>query len=198
MRVELARLLAETEQADEAIKQIGIVLKAKPNDPSYQMAAGDLFFKDKPDTAAGYYRRALELDSKNNRARIQLGASLVRSMQYDDALGILTDALLRDENNYAAHANLATALFKLKRYPEAAREFLWVIKAKPDVSASYFFLGICLDKLGDCEQAARAYTEFTRRADTAANKNELEEANLRLPQLQRLIKEKKCAAGKSK
>jgi len=197
-RVELARLLAETGQDDEANKEIGTVLKLKPNDSGFQAAAGDVFFKDKPALAADCYRKAVELDPSNNRARVQLGSSLVRSMQYEPALPILTDAIARDQNNYAAHANLATALFKLKRYPESAREFLWVIRAKPDVAASYFFLAISLDKLGDCAQALRGYNEFVRRADSAANKNEVEEATSRAGQLQRLIKEKKCRAPKSR
>jgi tetratricopeptide (TPR) repeat protein len=196
IRVDLAKLLADMGQSEEAVKEIGVVLKAKPADPNYQVAAGDIVFKEKPDVAAGYYRRAIELDPRNNRARVQLGASLVRSMNYEEALGVLTDALIRQEGNYAAHANLATALFKLRRYPEAGREFLWIIRAKPEVQASYFFLAICLDKIGDCEQSLKAYTEFVRRADQHQNANEIEEANRRIGELGRLIKEKKCAVAK--
>jgi hypothetical protein len=57
---------------------------------------------------------------------------------------------------------------------------------------SYYFLAISLDHLGECEQALKSYQEFVRRADPAANKMELEEANARSGQLQRLIKERKC------
>jgi hypothetical protein len=38
----------------------------------------------------------------------------------------------------------------------------------------------------------RAYQEFTRRADPAANKNELEEAAIRLRELDKLVKSGKC------
>jgi len=119
----------------------------------------------------------------------------VRSQQYEPALALLSEAISRDGNNYAAHANLATALFKLRRYPEAAGAFSWLISAKPDVPASYFFLAISLDRVGNCAQALNQYGEFVRRADTEANKSELLEANSRISQLQRLIKEKKCAAA---
>jgi predicted Zn-dependent protease len=130
-----------------------------------------------------------------------LGASLVRSLQIEAALPVLLDVIARDPQNYAAHASLATALFKQKRYPEAASEFLWIIRAKPELPASYYFLAISLDHLGDCEQANRAYQEFLRRADATTNKNEVEEATTRSAVLQRLIKERKCKAvakGKGK
>jgi tetratricopeptide (TPR) repeat protein len=149
-------------------------------------------FKDKPEAAADYYRKAIESDPGDIRARVQLGAALVRSMQYEAALPVLTDVIARQPDNYAARANLATAFFKLRRYPEAAREFIWLIGKRPDAPASYFFLAISFDKIGDCEQAVRAYKAFTERADASANKNEVEEANIRLGMLQKLAKEGKC------
>ena len=60
------------------------------------------------------------------------------------------------------------------------------------MAASYYFLGIAFDKLGDCPQALRAYQEFVRRADAAKNKLEIDSANLRLSQINRLVKEGKC------
>ena len=105
---------------------------------------------------------------------------------------MLNEALQRDANDYAAHASLATALFELKQYPRAAGEFIWLVRQKPDVAMSYYFLAIALDKLGDCPQAQRAYQEFTRRADAAKNRQEVENANLRLSLLARLAKDGKC------
>ncbi len=192
IRVEMACLMAENGQGEEAEKEITRVVAAKPKDSKLLARAGDFFFKEKPAQAADYYKRSLEADPNNNRARVQLGASLVRSMQIEAAVPVLGDAISREPDNYAAHASLATALFKQKQYPEAAREFIWIIRVRPEVPASYYFLAISLDHLADCEQASRAYQEFVRRADPAANKSEIEEANARSSQLQRLIKERKC------
>jgi predicted Zn-dependent protease len=111
---------------------------------------------------------------------------------------VLLEVLSRDPDNYAAHASLATALFKQKRYPEAAREFIWIIRVRPEVPASYYFLAISFDHLGDCEQASRAYQDFVRRADPASNRSEIEEANARLGQLERLIKGRKCTPAVKK
>ena len=192
IRAEMAGLMAENGQAEEAEKEIARVVAAKPTDAKMLAKAGDFFFKERPAQAADYYKRSLEANPNDNHVRIQLGASLVRSTRYEAALPLLSEAITREADNYAARASLATALFKLKRYPEAAREFIWLIRARPDVPASYYFLAISLDHLGDCSQALRSYQEFVRRADAAANKNEVEEANSRIIQLQRLIKERKC------
>jgi predicted Zn-dependent protease len=191
-RMEMARLMAENGQVEEAIKELEKIIAARPRDSNLLTTVGDIYFKEKPDVAAGYYRRATEAEPNNNRARVQLGASLVRSMQFEPALPVLADALKREPDNYAAHANLATALFKLKAYADAGREFIWIIRAKPEVAASYFFLGISLDKLGDCYQAHRAYQEFTRRADATQYKKEMEEAGIRSSIIEKQIKEGKC------
>jgi tetratricopeptide (TPR) repeat protein len=193
-RVEMACLMLENGQGDEAEKEMARVVAAKPKDSKLLARAGDFFFKEKPLQAADYYKQSLQADPKNNRARVQFGASLVRSMQIDAAMPVLTEALSLEPDNYAAHASLATALFKQKRYVEAAREFIWIIRVRSDVPASYYFLAISFDHLGDCAQALRAYQDFVRRADPAANKSEIEEANARVGQLQRLIKGNKCTA----
>lgn len=192
LRAEMARLMYENGQPEEAIKEITAVVTARPRDSKLLAVAGDIYFKDKPEAAATFYRRALEVDADDNHARAQLGASLVRSMQYQEALPILDDAIARDPGNYPAHASLATALFKLKRYADAAREFVWLIRSRPEVGASYYFLANSFEHLGDCEQALRCYQEYVRRADPAVNKSEVEEATLRIAQFQRLAKEGKC------
>jgi tetratricopeptide (TPR) repeat protein len=192
LRVEMASLMTENGQGEEAEKEIARVIAAKPGDWKLLAKAGDFYFKEKPAIAVDYYRRSLEANSSDNTVRAQLGASLVRSLQYEAALPVLAEAISRESDNYTAHEWLATGLFKLKRYPEAAREFVWIIRTRPEVSASYFFLAISLDHLGDCQLAYRSYQEYVKRADPAANKNEVEEANMRSTQLQRLIKEQKC------
>jgi tetratricopeptide (TPR) repeat protein len=198
-RMEMACLMAENGQAEEAEKEIARVVAAKPTDAKLLVRAGDFYYKEKPAVAVDYYRRSIEANPNDNGARIQLGASLVRSMQYEAALPVLAEAISREPDNYPPHASLATALYKLKRYPEAAREFIWIIHTKPEIAASYFFLASSLDHLGDCEQAYKSYREFVRRADAVANKNELLDANTRSSDLQRLIKEHKCgSAAKAK
>src|SRR6185369_586313 len=73
IRAEMAGLLAETGQGEEAEKEITIVVTAKPSDPKLLAKAGDFFFKEKPAQAAEYYKRSLETNPNDNRVRVQLG-----------------------------------------------------------------------------------------------------------------------------
>jgi tetratricopeptide (TPR) repeat protein len=192
VRIEMAQLMNENGQTDEAAKEVERLLTVQSSNARLLVLAGDIHFASQPDTAAQYYQRATQIEPSNNRARVQLGASLVRALQFEKAIPILNEAIAREPNNYFAHANLGTAHFKLKQYAPSAREFIWVLNAKPEIAASYYFLAISLDRLGDCPQALRAYQEFTRRADAIVYKKELEEAKIRLSLLQTQVKEGKC------
>src|SRR5258705_190917 len=77
-------------------------------------------------------------------------------------------------DNYTAHANLALALFEMKRFSDAIPEYEWLAAAKPDIAATYFFLGIAHDNLGQYQQALDAYQKFLTRADPVKSKLEIE------------------------
>ena len=90
-------------------------------------------------------------------------------------------------NNYAAHANLATARYELKQFAEALVEYEWLLKSKPDLAVAYYFIATAHDNLGEYEQALTAYENFLSRADTKTNQLEIEKIKLRLPSLRRQI-----------
>ena len=91
-------------------------------------------------------------------------------------------------DDYPAHANLALALHELKRYAEALPVWEWVASSRPDLAATYFYIAISHDNLGEYPQALDAYERFLRRADAAKNELEIAKVNLRLPKLRDQIK----------
>jgi len=91
-------------------------------------------------------------------------------------------------DNSTAHANLATALFQSKRYPEAKAEFRWLTNAQPKSAAAYYFLAIVHDQLEEYMDALANYQLYLRLADPAQNKLDIDKVNLRLPSLQKAIK----------
>ncbi|MFN8004789.1 MAG: tetratricopeptide repeat protein [Acidobacteriota bacterium] len=112
----------------------------------------------------------------------------------------LTGQNLREDLAYVATTNLATALFELDDFPNAARVFVRVLEFQQRrgdqkrAAITLYFLGICFDKLGDLEQALRAYEQFLSLA-SPENQLEVEKVKLRMPSLQRQLKEGK---GKKK
>lgn len=192
LKIEMLRLMVANGQEEEATREITRLVTGQPNNPQVFALAGDIYAATKPETAVSYYAQAVKLDPANNRARLQLGVLLLRASRYEEASAVLGEAVQREPDNYNAHAHLATTLFKLKQYAPAATEFLWLLRVKPEVSVSYYFLAISLDHLGDCPQALRAYQEFTRRADPQVNQKEIEDAGLRIGLLQKVEKAGKC------
>ncbi|MBK8305222.1 MAG: tetratricopeptide repeat protein [Chloracidobacterium sp.] len=151
----------------------------------------NLYRKDDPQKALAFCRRANAIEPTNVSHAVGYGAALVQAKQYDAAVNLLRNILQKVPDNRTAHANLATALFQLDRYAEAKPEFEWLTAKEPTLAGPYYFLAIAHDHLSEYMDAMANYQSFLRLADPAANKLDIEKINLRLPQLQKLIKEGK-------
>jgi tetratricopeptide (TPR) repeat protein len=141
-----------------------------------------------PLKALEYCRRASEAEPNNINHAVGYGAALVQAKQFANAVIILRRILQIAPDNFTAHANLATALFELKRFEEAKQEYLLLTEKQPNLAIAYFFLAIAHDNLGEYPDAMANYQQFLKLADAAQNKLEIEKVNLRLPALQNQIK----------
>lgn len=154
-----------------------------------------LYRRENPEKALFYCRKAADAEPGNVNHAVGFGAALVQGKQFETAVGILRKILEIVPDNFTAHANLATALFQLKRFAEAKTEFEWLTAAQPRSAGAYLFLGIIHDEAGEFLDAMANYQLYLRLADPEANKLDIEKVNLRLPQLQKLLKDGK---GKKK
>ena len=112
----------------------------------------------------------------------------MQARRFAEAVKILRQVIASAPNEYAAHANLALALYELKDFPKALPEYEWLAAARPEVAATYFFIATAHDNLGEYQQALEAYEKFMSLADPTVNKLEIEKVNLRLPRLRDQIK----------
>jgi tetratricopeptide (TPR) repeat protein len=143
-----------------------------------------------PQKALEYCRRASEVEPANINHAIGFGAALVQARQFEAAINLLRKILQIEPENYPARANLATALFESQRFAEAKNEYYRLAEKNPDLAIAYYFLAVTHDKMGEYSQALTHYEQFLRLADTGQNRLEIERTNLRLPSLQKLIKQK--------
>jgi tetratricopeptide (TPR) repeat protein len=146
---------------------------------------------ESPTKALDYCRRASEVEPNNINHAVGFGAALVQTRQYEKATATLRQILQIAPDNFTARANLATALIQLKRYDEAKIEYVWLTEKQPDLAIAYYFLAIAHDNLGEYLDAGANYQQFLKIADPAQSKLEIEKVNLRLPALEKLIKDKK-------
>lgn len=198
-RTALAAAMIESGKGAEAIAQLESLIKAEPHRAALQAQLAELYLPTQPERALAAYQAAAKLEPNQPSHQIGIGSALVKLRRFQDAVAVLRPLAaqnLKDDLAYFAHTNLATALFELDDFPNAAREFVWVLNYQSRrgnqqrAAIALYFLGICFDKLGDYEQALKAYEQFLALA-TADNQLEIDKVKLRLPPLQRQLKEGK-------
>ncbi|HBB87250.1 MAG TPA: hypothetical protein DC047_06515 [Blastocatellia bacterium] len=171
-------------QVREALEKL---LKKNPDSAPLLARLGASYRTVDPTRSLGFYRRALELEPANADFATGYSSALVRARRFADAVVVLRKVVIAASDNFAAHANLATALYELKQFPEALVEYEWLLKSKPDLTIAYYFIATARDNLGEYEQALAAYDTFLAHADQKTNQLEIEKVKLRLPSLQRQI-----------
>jgi serine/threonine-protein kinase len=134
-----------TDTADaERLYQEGYELQAK-NDNSGAIAK---------------YRAAIAKQPQFPKAYRNLGAALVNSRQYEDAIKALNTAVQQDPTaNDQVSYNLGLAHFKLKNYAKAADFFDEAAKYGDDPDA-YALAGFALDNSNNSAKAEQAYRKY--------------------------------------
>jgi tetratricopeptide (TPR) repeat protein len=191
--------MIESGKGAEAVAQLESLIKTEPNRADLRAQLAELYLPAQPEKALEQYLAAAKLEPSQPRHQIGVAAALVKLKRFQEAVNVSRQALAQNPNEdlaYFAHTNLATALFELDDFPNAAREFVWIFdhqRKRGDqkrTAITLYFLGICFDKLGDYEQALKAYEQFMALASTD-NQLEIDKVKLRLPTLRNQIKEGK-------
>jgi tetratricopeptide (TPR) repeat protein len=208
---EAAKILDALDQNDFAVAEFRKTLAAKENESVEnleKMLEGEpknvavlerlciLSRAKNPEKALEYCRRASEIEPQNINHAVGFGAALVQAKRFDDAAVFFLKIKQIAPDNYTARANLAAALFQLKRYGEAKIEYGWLTEKQPALPVGYYFLAIAHDNLGEYMDAMANYQQFLRLADPKTNQLEIEKVNLRLPSLQKLIRQQEKKRGK--
>lgn len=166
-------------------------LSADPDDATILGRLCSLLRVENPPKALEYCRRASEVEPNNVSHAISYGAALVQAKLYLDAVTLFRRLIPIAPDNATIRANLATALFQLRRFAEAKEEYRWLVNKQPNLAGAYYFLAITHDQLGEYMDAAANYQQFLLLADKEQNKIEIEKVNLRMPALQKQIKDGK-------
>lgn len=180
----------EAANGDDAIvarKSLETLLGKNPNNAMLLARLGASYRTVDPSRSLNYYKKAAELEPANADYATGYSAALVQARRFAEAAAVLRRVVAAAPNNYAAHANLATALYELKQFTSALGEYEWLLNAKPDLTVAYYFIATAHDYLGEYEQALVAYETFLARADVKTNQLEIEKVKLRLPSLRRQI-----------
>lgn len=192
---ERTELAADSNDYERAIADVEAALRAAPESAAlrkrlanYHALAGEQLRTTDPNKSLQHYRRAAELEPSSVNYATGYASALVQARRFAEAAALLKRILASAPDNYAAHANLATALDNLKLYPDALVEYQWLNRARPELAVTYFLLARAYDLTGDFQLALATYETFLAKANPAENNLEMEKVNLRLPNLRRQIK----------
>lgn len=187
-RLETALSAVNCEDTAETRAALGKLLEREPRNASLLACLGELNRTTDPERALDYFKRAVELESNNVRYATGYASALLQLRKFPEAATILRRIITVAPDEYAAHANLATALYEMRLYKPSLVEYEWITRARPDLAVVYFFIGSAHDRLGEYPEALGAYETFLARADAAHHQLEIEKVNLRLPSLRAQIK----------
>jgi len=185
LRTEIAGGDGSSPEQRTALEQM---LERDPKNAALLAKLGAAYRRVDPTKSQDYFYRALQIEPANARYATGYAAALIQGRRFAEAVPILRAVIARNADEYPAHANLALALFELKDFPSAIREYEWIAGARPELAATYFFLGVAHDNLQQYPEALDAYEKFLARADATANNLEIDKVNLRLPVLREQIK----------
>lgn len=194
-RTGLTAALIDSGKAEDAVAELERLVKTEPNRADLRAQLAELLLPKQPEKALEQYQAAAQLDPKNANHHVGVASSLVKLRKFQDAVNVLKPVLAanpKGDIEYFARTNLATALFELDDFPNAAREFIWIMDTQAKrgdrkrTAITLYFVGICLDKTGNYEQAMSAYNQFMELA-SPDNQLEIEKVKLRLPSLKRQI-----------
>ncbi|HEY6401843.1 MAG TPA: tetratricopeptide repeat protein, partial [Blastocatellia bacterium] len=199
-RTALAAVMIESGKGAEAVAQLESLVKTEPNRADLRAQLAELYLQQaQSEKALEQYQAAAKIEPAQPTHQIGAAASLVKLGRFQEAAGVARQALAQNPKEDVAifaRTNLATALFKLDDFQNALPEYIRIFdyqRKRGDrkrTALTLYFLGICLDKLGDYEQALKAYEQFMALA-SADNQLEIDKVKLRLPSLRHQIKEGK-------
>lgn len=171
----------------ESLPALEKSLEQQPKNTSLLACLGYGYRTIDPKRSMEFYRRAAEIEPNNISFATGYASALVQARRFENAVNILRRIIELAPDDYAAHANLAIALYELKLYPDALVQFDWLKSAKPDIAITYFYIATARDYMEEYAEALAAYQKFLSLADAKQNQLEIEKVNLRLPSLKKQI-----------
>lgn len=187
-RLRSSLVAVNCDPSPEARDALEKLLSSEPNNAPLHACLGELHRTSDPPRALEHFRRAAEIERTNVKYATGYASALIQLRRFDEAASLLRRVVSAAPDDYVARANYATALYELKLYRQALDEYAWMSKARPELAVIQYFVGTAHDRLGEYEEALRAYETFLARADARANQLEIDKVNLRLPSLRNQIK----------
>jgi tetratricopeptide (TPR) repeat protein len=157
-----------------------------PDDPNvYYELANVLYDQAMPTEARRNYEKALSLDPKMNRARVNLAMLLAESDECDSARALLEEAIAIDPTDAKAYTNLGVVYYTDMDVDRAVKYFTAALEVDPNNLEAHYNLGLAFAESGLLLEAIKEWRlilELDETSETA------ERARLSLDRAERELK----------
>ena len=165
-----AMLFVQFKEEEEALKEYVLLIKLHPENPEYYFRAGEIFSKrNKGDLASQYLRKAVSLNPREGRYRIELGMHYYHSKRIKDAGAEFEAALKIDPSDGQALLYLGKVFKDLKDFngaiphlEKASRDPIYKLRALVELGSCFMSLKM-IDKA--VPELERAVNNIEKEAD---------------------------------
>jgi tetratricopeptide (TPR) repeat protein len=111
----------------------------------------------KYDSSYEMFRHCLELDSTSSAAMFEISSYYMQLNQPENAVSLLKKAVAYSPDNQEYRSTLATLLFNMNMFGEAAEEYEWLIRVFPDRPELNYYLAESYTRMGEIGKAIDTY-----------------------------------------
>jgi Flp pilus assembly protein TadD len=172
-RYNLAFALLSRDQYTDALPHLRLLAVQNPKDGAIQDGIAESLEKTgNLSGALGAYKKALELEPKNESYRFKFALALVQSDRRADAVNQLKLLLAQNPSNAPVLLQLGDLHLKSNRWGDAAAALKRYVALRGNDFTGRFNLGVAYDYSAKFDEALAQYAEAEKlRSDDAATKN---------------------------
>ena len=115
---------------------------------------------EKFDASFEMFKHCISIDSTSSAALFELSSFYINIDQPEKAVALLKKSIAYAPNNHEYRNTLATLLFNLGKFEEAAVEYEFLSKVHPDKPELYFYLAEAYSRMGETGKAISMYDEL--------------------------------------
>ena len=153
---------------EDAEKNFKNALKFNPDSPFYNHYLGKTYLKmERYQEAENYLEKAWEVNPDISGLKYDMALLNYKTSKYSRAADLFAEIVEEDPSNVLAYYQAGISLYKQKRYGKSLDYLIGAAEKSPTLKAnSYYYAGICYQKIGRIEKAVEKFEYVKENADS--------------------------------
>jgi tetratricopeptide (TPR) repeat protein len=169
---QIAPLLVETGEYDDAIDLLNNLIKALPMEKAFPILLGraQIGLRKFPEAIATL-QSVVATDPNAIEARYYLGRAYLEAGKYNEAASTLNDLIKVMPSDKSSRILLGRAQLGLRKLSEAIATFQSIVEADPEATEAQFYLGTTYIEIGKYTKAIEVFSHLLEKATDESSAN---------------------------